>query len=87
MSYKYIDRATFEIIGPTGLSSVALKTAHQLHRAQTGSLYHYTLIILTVIASILCLRHFWVMFEYSLDYRNLVLIAIALFFIGGSNTK
>ena len=59
MSYKSIDRGTFEIIGPTGLSSVALKTANSLHRAQTGSLYHYALIILTTIALLLCFRHFF----------------------------
>jgi NADH-ubiquinone oxidoreductase chain 5 len=84
MSYKNIDRGTFEIIGPTGLSSVVLKTAHQLHKAQTGSLYHYTLVILTTIALILCLRHFWVVFTNILDYRNLVLIIIAAFFLTNS---
>ena len=87
MSYKYIDRGTFEIIGPTGLSSVALKTAHQLHKAQTGSLYHYTLVILTVIALILCLRQVWVLFDYSFDYRSLILIVISLFFITSSTNK
>ena len=81
MSYKKIDRGTFEIIGPTGLSSVALKTARQLHNAQTGSLYHYTLIILTTIALMLCLREMWVIFGYTLDYRGLVLIAIVSFFL------
>ena len=85
MSYKSIDRGTFEIMGPTGLSSVAMKTAHQLHKAQTGSLYHYTLIILTMIALLLCLRHFWVVFGYDFDYRGLVLIVITLFFISNSN--
>ena len=84
MSYKNIDRGTFEIIGPTGLSSVVLKTAHQLHKAQTGSLYHYTLVILTTIALILCLRHFWVVFTNILDYRNLVLIIVAAFFLTNS---
>jgi hypothetical protein len=54
MSYKNIDRGTFEIMGP-GSSSVVLKTAYQLHRSQTNSLYHYTLIILTAIASVLML--------------------------------
>jgi hypothetical protein len=87
MSYKYIDRGTFEIIGPTGLSSIALKTAHQLHKAQTGSLYHYTLVILTVIALILCSRQFWLLFEYNLDYRSLVLIVIALFFMGNNKNS
>jgi len=84
MSYKNIDRGTFEIIGPTGLSSVVLKTAHQLHKAQTGSLYHYTLVILTTIALILCLRQFWVVFANILDYRNLILIIVAAFFLTNS---
>nr|BBC77908.1 NADH dehydrogenase subunit 5 [Nitzschia palea] len=84
MSYKNIDRGTFEIIGPTGLSSVVLKTAHQLHKAQTGSLYHYTLVILTTIALILCFRQFWVVFTNILDYRNLVLIIVAAFFLTNS---
>ena len=66
MSYKYIDRGTLEIIGPTGLSSVALKTAYQLHRSQSNSLYHYTLIILTAIASLLCFKQIWSIFELSL---------------------
>ena len=85
MSYKSIDRGTFEIIGPTGLSSVAMKTAQQLHKAQTGSLYHYTLIILTALTLMLCVRHLWSVFGYNFDYRGLVLIVITLFFISNSN--
>jgi NADH-ubiquinone oxidoreductase chain 5 len=81
MSYKNIDRGTFEIMGPTGLSSVAVKTAHQLHKAQTGSLYHYTLVILATLALMLCLREIWAVFEYTLDYRGLVLIAVTAFFL------
>lgn len=81
MSYKSIDRGVFEIIGPTGLSSVALKTANFIHKAQTGSLYHYALVILTSIALLLTFRDFWVTFVYILDYRYLILIFIALFFI------
>jgi len=81
ISYKVIDRGIFEILGPTGLSSVALKTANSIHRAQTGSLYHYALIILTVIALLLTFRDFWLIFAYTLDYRYLILTFIALFFV------
>jgi NADH-ubiquinone oxidoreductase chain 5 len=81
MSYKAIDRGTFEIIGPTGLSSVALNIAQTLHKAQTRSLYHYTLLILTTLALILVLRQVWLIFNYNLDYRGLVLVFITLFFI------
>lgn len=81
VSYKLIDRAAFEIMGPTGLSSVALKAAYQLHRSQTGSLYHYLLAILTGLSIILCLRQLWLFFEYSLDYRIFILIFLATFFV------
>ena len=80
MSYKYIDRAAFEIVGPTGLSSVALKVASQLHRSQTGSLYHYTLTILTTITLLLCLKQVWTIFEYTIDYRAFILILISIVF-------
>ena len=36
VSYKFIDRGIFEILGPTGLSSIALKVSSNLHRMQTG---------------------------------------------------
>lgn len=81
VSYKLIDRAAFEIMGPTGLSSVALKAAHQLHKSQTGSLYHYLLVILTGLSVILCLRQLWLFFEYSLDYRVFILILLSTFFV------
>jgi NADH-ubiquinone oxidoreductase chain 5 len=81
VSYKLIDRAAFEIMGPTGLSSVASKTAYQLHKSQTGSLYHYMLILLTGLAGILCFRQFWLIFEYLLDYRLFILFFLSLFFI------
>ena len=81
VSYKAIDRGIFEILGPTGLSSVALKTANSIHKAQTGSLYHYALIILTAIALLLTFRDFWSVFAYTLDYRYVILTFIALFFV------
>ena len=79
ISYKIIDRGAFEIIGPTGISSVISNTAHKFHRAQTNSLYHYTLSILVFIALILVLRQVWLIFEYNIDYRSFVLLFISLF--------
>ncbi len=61
-----------------------LKTAYQLHKSQTGSLYHYTLIILITLTLILCLRQFWVVFNGVLDFRSLILIIVTLFFLTNS---
>lgn len=79
ISYKFIDKGIFEIIGPTGLSFIALKTANQLHKTQTGSIYHYALIILTFLSFLLCLRHLWIIINYELDYRYFILIPILLY--------
>jgi NADH-ubiquinone oxidoreductase chain 5 len=87
MSYKSIDRGVFEIMGPTGLSSTALKTAYQIHESQTKSLYHYTLIILTTLSVLLCFRQIWIIFGYNMDYRAIILVFIALFFITNNSNK
>lgn len=81
ISYKRVDRGAFEIFGPTGLSTVALRTSHLLHRFQTGSLYHYNLTILIATASLLSLKKVWSSLEYSLDYRICVLLLISLSFV------
>jgi NADH-ubiquinone oxidoreductase chain 5 len=81
ISYKFIDRGAFEVIGPNGLSHIVLKSAQQVHKAQTGYLYHYTLTILTGATLMLCLRQFWLMFNYSFDYRGFILILVSLFFV------
>jgi hypothetical protein len=45
VSYKFIDRGIFEILGPTGLSLVSLNIASIYIRCNQV-LYHYTLVIL-----------------------------------------
>jgi len=85
VSYKYIDRGTFEMIGPTGISSTVVKVAQKLHKAQTGSLYHYTLLMVMALSTILCFRQMWVSFGYIFDSRIFILIIVASFF--ASRTK
>jgi NADH-ubiquinone oxidoreductase chain 5 len=81
VSYKAIDRGAFEIMGPAGLSAIVSNVAHKLHKAQTGSLYHYTVSILAIVTLILGMRQIWLLFEYDIDYRALMLLFISLFFI------
>lgn len=84
VSYKLIDRAAFEMMGPTGLSYLSLKTAFNLHKSQTGSLYHYLLIILSGFSLIICFRQLWLVFGYSIDYRIFILFFLSIFFIVNS---
>jgi NADH:ubiquinone oxidoreductase subunit 5 (subunit L)/multisubunit Na+/H+ antiporter MnhA subunit len=81
MSYKSIDRGIFEILGPTGLSTIALKVSSNLHKMQTGYIFHYALIILVGAALFFGLREVWVTFEFFIDYRLFILMIMLSFFI------
>lgn len=72
ISYKFIDRGIFEILGPTGLSTLALNIGNKFHKMQSGFIYHYTLIILTGVTVLLGLRKFWFYYlaELNFDYFN-----------------
>ena len=86
-SYKFVDRGIFEILGPTGLSTIALKISSNLHRMQTGFIYHYTLFILLGATFIFSIRQFWLIFGFFVDYGLFILIFILFFFIVNLNEK
>ena len=81
VSYKFIDRGIFEILGPTGLSTIALKIGSNIHKMQTGYIFHYTLIILIGAILFLGLREVWLIFEFFIDYRLFIIIFMLSFFI------
>jgi len=81
VSYKFVDRGIFELLGPTGLSFSISKTASELYRLQTGYLYHYTYSILISLTFLLLLKEFGVLFGSGLDYRIFFLLFVAIFFL------
>jgi NADH-ubiquinone oxidoreductase chain 5 len=87
VSYKFVDRGIFEVLGPTGLSSTALRVGTNLHKLQSGYIYHYTLIILIGITFLFGIRQLVLLFGFFIDYRVLVLTFVLFFFIVNSLTK
>jgi NADH-ubiquinone oxidoreductase chain 5 len=85
VSYKFIDRGIFEILGPTGLSMLALKVGSSLHKMQTGYIYHYTLVILIGTTFLFGLRQVWLLFGFFLDYRLFIIALILAFFVVNSS--
>ena len=85
ITYKFVDRGIFEVLGPTGLSSIASKIGLSLHRLQTGHLYHITLIILLGISVLSSSRHLsiviCIMNAYWVDYKLTILIFVSCFFL------
>nr|QYJ09274.1 NADH dehydrogenase subunit 5 [Pleurosigma sp. mgcode 4] len=81
VSYKFVDRGIFEILGPTGLTMFFSKIASNIHKMQSGYLYHFTFSILISITSLLVIRKMWLLFNYSIDYKIFILFFIGFFFL------
>jgi NADH-ubiquinone oxidoreductase chain 5 len=90
VSYKFVDRGIFEILGPTGLSSLAVLIGSSLHRLQTGSIYHMTLTILIGITALFSLRQLslfmFIADSYWVDYKLVVFVSL-LFLLSYSDSK
>lgn len=84
VSYKFIDRGIFEVLGPTGLSNTALRMGLSMHKMQTGYIYHYTLFILIGTTLFFGLREIWLLFEFFIDYRLFIVLFVLSFFITNS---
>ena len=81
VSYKFIDRGVFELLGPTGLSFSTTKIASELYRLQSGYIYHYTYSILVSITFLLCLREAFLGLSFSYDSRIFLLFLVSTFFV------
>ena len=81
VSYKFIDRGIFELLGPTGLSLSAVGLGSSLYSNQTGYTYHYTYSILVGFTVLFLLRNFWLLFSTFLDYRIFMLFVFAIFLL------
>jgi NADH-ubiquinone oxidoreductase chain 5 len=78
VSYKFIDRGIFELLGPTGLSFSATELGSSIYRNQTGYMYHYTYSILVSLTFLLLLHELNVFFNISI--KTYVLCFFSLFF-------
>ena len=88
VSYKFIDRGIFELLGPTGLSFSVTKMSSELYRLQTGYLYHYTYSILVSITFLLVIREVFLTFGFYInDYRVLFIFFVTIFFIKNFQIK
>jgi hypothetical protein len=79
ISYKFVDRGIFEILGPTGLSSTALIVGSSLHYANRLHIpLHF--VYFNWITLLFGLRQLWLIFDFFIDYRIFILIILLFFF-------
>lgn len=79
ISYKTIDRGIIELLGPYGFSRLVSMQSYALQKLQTGFLYHYTLVILISLSTLICIVEIWSSFNsYIQDEAVLLIIAVSL---------
>lgn len=85
ISYKFVDRGLFEMLGPTGLSSLVNFISSKLHRLQTGSLYHLMLTFLVGSTFLFGLRQLSLIVSivdnYWLDHKMVALMFISFLYL------
>ena len=84
ISYKFVDRGIFEMLGPTGLSSRSLNIGSIFHNMQSGSLYHISFTILIGISLLFGIRQFSLFLKifdfYWFDFKLLILSFILVLY-------
>lgn len=76
VSYKTIDRGIIELLGPYGFSRLVSIQSYALQKLQTGFLYHYTLVILISLSTLICVVEIWSSFSNYVQSEVLLLIII-----------
>ena len=87
ISYKFVDRGMFEILGPTGLSLTSLFVGFNVYKMQTQILYHLMTTILIGISILLSARYIILssvsLDFYLFDYKIFFLCFVLFFYILG----
>ena len=85
VSYKFVDKGVFELLGPTGLSILSLFVGSSLHRLQTNNLYHLLVIILISVSLLLvfkeCFLFIITLKKYYFNFIDIKLLVLSIFLI------
>jgi len=81
ISFKTLDKGTFEILGPYGISTSIQEWVKQLKKLQSGFLYHYALIMLIGITFFISMVGLWDILSYWIDNRLYFLFIVSFLFI------
>lgn len=80
VSFKTLDKGTFEILGPSGIAHSFLNLAQYISRLQSGLVYHYAVVMLLGIVILITVISLWEFLEIFLDTRFYVIYLISFLF-------
>jgi len=81
ISFKTLDKGTFEILGPYGIATSITEWISQLKKLQSGFIYHYALIMLIGLTFFISIVGLWDVLSYWIDNRLYFLFIVSFLFI------
>jgi proton-translocating NADH-quinone oxidoreductase chain L len=80
VSFKGLDKGVIELIGPTGIMQGFQEILRQVRSFQTGFVYHYALLMLIGLTSLIALVGLWDSLSFWIDTRLYFILLLGLAF-------
>ena len=87
VTFKALDKGSFEMVGPFGISRTFQRLSHQLSALQSGFIYHYAVIMLCGLTALITGVVMWDFLEFFIDARLLFLLFTSFLFFNFSNSS
>jgi NADH:ubiquinone oxidoreductase subunit 5 (subunit L)/multisubunit Na+/H+ antiporter MnhA subunit len=87
VSFKTLDKGMFEILGPSGIAQSFTNIAQSMSRLQSGLIYHYAVVMLLGIVTMITVISLWEFLEIILDNRFYFIYFVSFLFFNYYSVK
>ena len=81
VSFKALDKGSFEMIGPLGISRTFQRLSYEISKLQSGMIYHYAVVMLCGLTALITGVVVWDFLELFIDSRLLFLFFTSFAFL------
>ena len=86
ISFKTLDKGSFEILGPSGIANTFLTLTKYMSRLQSGMIYHYAVVMLLGLTVFITIISLWDLLDMFVDNRLYFLYLLSFLFYNYSLT-
>jgi NADH-ubiquinone oxidoreductase chain 5 len=87
VSFKALDKGFIEVLGPSGLMQVCVRTMAMLQTVHSGYIYQYALLMLVGLSCVTSLWAFWDVLSLYVDSRLYALLVVSMLFYTGNSEQ
>ncbi len=87
ISFKTLDKGTFEILGPSGISRTVENATQYFSKLQSGMIYHYAVVMLLGLTLLITTISIWEFLEVFIDNRLYFIYLISFIFFNSYSSK